>query len=60
MTKHVEVDSHFVRDVVCQKLISALFTPFEKLANMFTKHVLSRVFSYLCNKLGMIDIYAPA
>jgi len=59
-TKYIEVDYHFVRDAVSRKLISILFTPsFEELTHMFTKHVPSRVFSCLYNKLVMIDIYAP-
>ena len=57
-TKHIEVDCHFVRDVISRKLISTLFTPSsEELRDMFTKHVPPRVLSYLCNKLDMIDIY---
>ena len=40
-------------------LISTLFTPsFEELVNMFTKYIPLRVFLCLCNKLGMINIYA--
>jgi len=60
-TKHIGVNCHFVRDIVSQKLISTLFTlSYEELADMFTKSVPSRVFSYLCNKLDMIDIYVLA
>jgi len=42
------MDCHFVRDVVSRKLTSTLFTPSEELADMFTKLVSPRVFSYLC------------
>ena len=52
------MDCHFVHDRVSQKLISTLLTSSsEELVDMFTKHVPPRVFSYLCNKLSMIDIY---
>jgi len=61
MTKHIEVDCHFVRDAVVRKLISTLFTfSSEDVAYMFNKPVPYGVFSYLFNKLGMINIYAPA
>jgi len=60
-TKHIEVNYHFVRDAVYRKLISTLLSPFsEELTDMFTKLVSPRFFPYLCNKLGMIDIYASA
>ena len=60
-TKHIEVDCHLVRDDVMKNIISTPFTPSaEQLADVLTKAVSSKVFSILCNKLGMIDIYAPA
>jgi len=44
-TKHIEVDCHFVRNVVARKLFSTFFTPsLEEVADMFTKHVAPRVF----------------
>jgi len=58
--KHIEVNCHFVCDAVAHKLISTLFAPSsEEVADMFTKPVTLEYFSYLCNKLDMIDIYAP-
>ena len=57
-TKYIEMNSHFVRDALSQKLISNIFTP--NLANMFIKHVSLKVFSCLYNKLDMIDMYALA
>ena len=60
-TKHIEVNCHFVHDAISQKLIFTLFTLFsEELAYMFAKSVSLRIFSYLCNKLSMIDILTPA
>ena len=54
-TKHTEMNCHFVRDAMSRKLISTLFTSYEKLADMF----IPRVFSYLCNKLDAIDSSVP-
>jgi len=37
------------------------FTPSSKqLAHLLTKAALTQVFSNLCNKLDMLDVYAPA
>ncbi|WRX20564.1 Reverse transcriptase [Theobroma cacao] len=60
-TKHLEVDCHFVREKIQQKLISTSYVSRgEQLADLFTKN-LSRVrIDYICNKRGMINIYAPA
>ena len=59
-TKHIEIDCHLVRDAWTKKVISLLFTPSSKqLTDLLTKMVSSQVFSNLCSKLGIIDIYAP-
>ena len=59
-TKHIHVYCHFVCDVMARKLISTPFTPTsEEIVDMFTEPVTTRILSYLCNKTGMIDIYAP-
>ena len=62
-TKHIKVDYHFVYHTVGRKSISTPFTSSsEEVIDMFTEPepVTHRVFSYLCNKLDMINIYAPA
>jgi len=60
-TKRIEVDCHFVRDAWTKKVVIFQFTPSSKqLAVPLTKVVSLQVFSNLCNKLGMLDIYAPA
>jgi len=60
-TKHIEIDCHFVRDVWTKKVVMFQFTPSSKqLADLLTKAVSPQVFSNLCNKLGMLDVYAPA
>ncbi|GAV66327.1 hypothetical protein CFOL_v3_09837, partial [Cephalotus follicularis] len=58
-TKHIEVDCHFVRDVVMKKLVE---TPFvsssDQLANVLTKSLSAPNFRMCCNKLSMGDLYA--
>ena len=60
-TKHIEVDCHFIRECVMGQKIATPFTPSSKqVADVFTKALGGKRFSELCDKLGMIDIYAPA
>ena len=59
-TKHIEIDFHFV----CEKIQLGLFSIGyvkigEQLGDIFTKALSGYRVSYLCNKLGMINIYAP-
>ena len=57
-TKQIEIDCHLVGD---KKVISLHFTPFSKqLADLLTKAASPQVFSKLCSKLDMIDVYALA
>ncbi|KAL0301601.1 UNVERIFIED_CONTAM: Retrovirus-related Pol polyprotein from transposon RE1 [Sesamum radiatum] len=60
-TKHIEVDCHFVREAIMSQKIYTPFTPSsEQRADIFTKALGRKQFDVLCNKLGMIDIFAPA
>ena len=60
-TKYIEIDCHFVRDTWTNKVVMFQFTPSSKqLADLLTKAVSPQVFSNLCNKLDMLDIYALA
>ena len=60
-TKHIEVDCHFICEKIKDKLISTSFMKtWEQLARLFTKALNGTWVDYLCNKLGMINIYAPA
>jgi hypothetical protein len=60
-TKHIEVDCNLVRDAWEKKVVSLPFTPSsQQLADILTKAASPKVFSTLCDKLGMVDIYAPA
>ncbi|RVW21587.1 ATP synthase subunit beta, chloroplastic [Vitis vinifera] len=60
-TKHIEVDCHFIREKIEENLV---FTGYvktrEQLEDIFTKSLNGTRVEYFCNKLGMINIYAPA
>ena len=59
-TKHIEVDCHFVHEKIQLGLISIGYVKTrEQLGDIFTKALSRDRVSYLCNKLGMIDIYTP-
>ena len=59
-TKHIEIDCHFVREKIQLGLISTGYVKTgEQLGDIFTKALSGDRVSYLCNKLSMIDIYAP-
>ena len=58
--KHIEIDCHFVCEKIQLSLISTEYVKTgEQLGDIFTKALSGDWVSYLCNKLGMIDIYAP-
>ena len=57
---NTEKDCHFVREKIQLGLISPRYVKTrEQLGNIFTKALNGDWVSYLCNKLGMITIYAP-
>ena len=59
-TKHIEIDYHFVREKIQLGLISTGYVKIgEQLGDIFTKALNGDWVSYLCNKLGMINIYIP-
>ena len=60
-TKHIEIDCHyFVRKKIQLGLIfTGHMKTGEQLNDIFTKALSGDRVSYLCKKLGMIDIYAP-
>ena len=59
-TKHIEIDCHFIREKIQLDLI---FTGYmktgEQLGDIFAKALSGDRVCYLCNKLGIINIYAP-
>ncbi|GAV59353.1 LOW QUALITY PROTEIN: hypothetical protein CFOL_v3_02884, partial [Cephalotus follicularis] len=59
-TKHIEVDYHFIREKLQQKLISTDFVKTAKqLADVFTKSLGNGRIKTICNKLGIYGMYAP-
>ena len=60
-TKHIEINCLFVRDAWTKKVVTFQFTSFSKqLIDLFTRAVSPQMFFNLCNKLRMLDLYAPA
>ncbi|KAK4269918.1 hypothetical protein QN277_023014 [Acacia crassicarpa] len=59
-TKHIEIDCHFICDKIKENVISTGHVRSnDQLANLLTKALNGTRVDYLCNKLGMINIYAP-
>ena len=59
-TKHIEIDCHFVRDKIKENSISTGHVrSSDQLADLLTKALNGTRVDYLCNKLGLINIYAP-
>ena len=60
-TKHIEVDCHFVREMITQNVIQTKHVKSEdELADLFTKALTGPRVKYICNKLGTYDIYAAS
>jgi len=58
--KHIEVDCHFILDMVMAKqIVTSYVSTGAQLSDIFTKALFWKPFLIMCNKLGMIDIYAP-
>ena len=59
-TKHIDINCHFVREKIQLRLISTGYVKTgEQLVDIFTKALTGDRVNYLCNKLSMINIYAP-
>ena len=60
-TKHIEIDYHFIREKILSRDITTSFVNSnDQLADVFTKSLRGPRISYMCNKLGAYDLYAPA
>jgi len=60
-TKHIELDCHMVRrkyddGIIESKHVSSL----NQLVNLLTKPLERSQVQFICNKMGMYDVYAPA
>ena len=59
--KHIEIDCHFVREkILSGDIVTKFVKSNDQLANIFTKSLTGSRISYMCNKLGTYDVYAPA
>ena len=60
-TKHIEMDCHFIREKIQSRDIKTRFVNSnDQLADVFTKSLRGPRISYLFNKFGAYDLYAPA
>ena len=60
-TKHVEVDRHFIKKKIDRGIINIKYVQIDhQLADILTKGLSERVFDFLVNKLGLVNIYSPA
>ena len=60
-TKHIEVDCHFIRDLILRKqLVTPHVRSEEQLGDLLTKPLAKVPFRRLSGKLGIFDLYAPA
>ena len=61
MTKRIKVDCHFIREKIALGCISTSFVNSnDQLADIFTKSLRGPRIKYICDKLGVFDIYTPA
>ena len=59
-TKHIEIDCYYIREKIQQGVISTGYVKTgEQLRDIFTKALNGVRVDYLCNKVSMINIYAP-
>ncbi|KAJ9676113.1 hypothetical protein PVL29_024893 [Vitis rotundifolia] len=60
-TKHVEVDKHFIKEKIDNRLVCMTYIPIEEqVADVFTKGLHKRQFNFLVGKLAMEDIFKLA
>jgi hypothetical protein len=58
-TKHIGIDRHFIKEKVDEgALVISFVKSHEQLADVLTKGVSVVSFITLCNKMGLIDIFA--
>ena len=60
-TKHIEVDCHFIQEKIASGCMTTSFVnSSNQQADIFTKSLRDPRIQYICNKLGVYDLYAPA
>jgi len=61
LTKHIEVNCHIIRKGLEEKIVMTKHVSSgHKLANVLTKPLGRIHVDFICDKLSMYDIYAPA
>ena len=59
MTKHIEVDCHFIREKIASGCMTTSFVNFnDQLADIFSKSLRGPRIKYICDKLVVFDLYA--
>ena len=60
-TKHVDIDRHFIKEKVEERMLSLAYVPTShQIADILTNALPRNNFEFLKSKLGMIDIHNPA
>ena len=60
-TKHIEVDCHFIKENITSGCMTNSFVNSnDQLADNFTKSLRGPRIKYICDKLGVFDLYALA
>ena len=59
-TKHIEVDCYFIRDKIASRCMTTSFVNSnDQLTDIFSKSLRGPTMKYICDKLGVFDLYAP-
>ena len=58
-TKHIEVDCYFIKEKIALGCMTVSFVN-DQLADIFTKSLINPRIKYICDKLGVFYLYAPA
>jgi hypothetical protein len=60
-TKHIEIDRHFIKEkldrgIICMPYVNSS----NQIADILTKGLAEKVFSRLCSKTGLYNVFAPS
>ena len=59
--KHIEVDCQFIKENIASGCMTTSFVNSnDQLADIFTKSLKDHRIKYICDKLGVFYLYAPA
>ena len=60
-TKHIEVDCRFIREKIVSRCVTTSFVNLnDQLVDIFTNSLKGPRIKYICNKLGVSDLYIVA